>query len=93
MSRIAWFAAGALAGVYGLLKTRRAARVLSPDGLAARAAAVNAGLRTLTGEVSAAAATRRDELHERLRTAAAPRPMISDGDSQTTGALNPHGDG
>ncbi|MEJ7630673.1 MAG: DUF6167 family protein [Nocardioidaceae bacterium] len=58
MNRLTWFAAGAATGVYGIVRGRRAARNLTPDGLAARAAAFGAGLRVFTAEVSAGMAER-----------------------------------
>jgi hypothetical protein len=66
MSRITWFVAGAATGVYGLVRARRAARNLTPDGIAARAAAVAAGLRVLTSEVSAGMAERETQLRDQL---------------------------
>jgi Family of unknown function (DUF6167) len=67
MSRLTWFAAGALTGVYGLLRAKRAATNLTPDGLAARAAALRAGLQVLTSEVGAGMAERETQLREQLR--------------------------
>jgi hypothetical protein len=71
VSRVTWFAAGAVTGVYGLVKARRAARNLTPDGIAARMAAVGAGLRVFTSEVSAGMAEREAELRDHLTL---PRP-------------------
>ncbi len=69
MSRITWFVAGAATGVYGLVRARRAARNLTPDGMAARAAAVGAGLRVFTSEVTAGMAEREGELRDQLAVA------------------------
>lgn len=66
MNRATWFVAGAATGVYGLVKARRAASNLTPDGIAARAAAVGAGLRVFTSELTSAMAEREAELREQL---------------------------
>jgi uncharacterized protein DUF6167 len=66
VSRVTWFAAGAVTGVYAILKARRTARNFTPDGIAARAAAVRAGARVFTSEVSAGMAERESELREQL---------------------------
>jgi uncharacterized protein DUF6167 len=66
MSRVTWFVAGAATGVYALVRGRRAARNFTPDGIAARAAAVAAGIRVLTSEMSAGMAEREGELREQL---------------------------
>jgi uncharacterized protein DUF6167 len=66
MSRITWFAAGAATGVYGIVRAKRAARNLTPDGLAARAAAVGAGLRVFTSAVSTGMAEREGQLRQQL---------------------------
>lgn len=68
MSRLVWFAVGVTSGVYGVMKARRAAQALTPDGLAARAAALGAGLRVLADEASVGMRAherqlRRDLLH------------------------------
>lgn len=67
MSRLTWFAAGTVTGVYGLLRAKRAAANLTPDGLAARAAAVRAGLHVFTSEVGAGMAERESQLRDQLR--------------------------
>jgi len=44
MSRAVWFVAGAGAGVYSMLKARRAAEAFTPDGLTDRLAGLSLGL-------------------------------------------------
>lgn len=66
MNRVTWFAAGAVAGAYSLVKVRRTARNFTPDGVAARAAALGAGARVLVTEVSAGMAERETELRHQL---------------------------
>ncbi|MGI8577549.1 MAG: DUF6167 family protein [Nocardioidaceae bacterium] len=77
MSRIFWFAAGAATSVYTMVKAKRTARHFTPDGLAARAAALGAGARMFVGEVSAGMAEReaelRDQLHLSTTSSTAPR--------------------
>ncbi len=74
MSRVLWFSAGAASAVYALVKARRAAENLTPDGIGARAAAVGLGARMFVGEVAAAMTAREAELRTELRlTPAAPR--------------------
>lgn len=81
MSRVTWFAAGAATGVYGIFRAKRAVRQLTPDGIAARAAAVGAGLKVFTSEVAAGMAEREDQLRDQLALAPGGRadgvpPMI-----------------
>jgi Family of unknown function (DUF6167) len=99
MSRLTWFVAGAATGVYGLVRARRAAHTFTPDGLAARAAAVSAGLRVLASEVSAGMAEREGELRHQLsltpsepRLAVPPRIESSD-DSRLDSGTDGHGHG
>ncbi len=77
MSRVTWFAAGVAAGAYGLLKARRTARNFTPDGVAARAAALGAGFRVFTSEVSVGMAQRESELREQLT----PPPAVPSADA------------
>lgn len=66
MSRLLWFTAGAGVGVYALIRVRRAAEVLTPDGLADRMAGWSVGLALFREEVRAGAAEKEDDLRERL---------------------------
>lgn len=67
MSRAMWFVAGAASGVYGLVKARRAAENLTPDGLAARAESLKAGAREFANQVNEGASARETELREQLQ--------------------------
>jgi hypothetical protein len=69
MSRVVWFAAGAGAGVYALVRARRAAEVLTPEGLGDRLSALSLGLRMFRSEVQAGMAEKENDLRERLRVA------------------------
>jgi hypothetical protein len=82
MSRGLWFVAGAGAGIYGMVRGRRAAEALSTDGLRDRVNAAVLGARLLGGEVAAGKAEReaelRLEMHDRaLRSGQAPRPELA----------------
>jgi len=64
VSRLTWFAVGAVTGGYGILKARQAARNLTPRGVTARARAAGAGLRVFSAEVAAGMAEREAELRD-----------------------------
>lgn len=82
MNRGLWFVAGAGAGIYAMVRGRRAAEALSADGLRDRVNAAVLGARMLGGEVAAGKAEREAELrlqmHDRaLRSGRAPRPELA----------------
>ncbi len=89
MSRVVWFAAGAGAGVYALVKARRVAEVLTPEGLADRLAGLSVGLRLFREEVAEGMAEKEDDLRERLALALPgsssrpPIPELAGGDVAT----------
>jgi hypothetical protein len=66
MNRMVWFAAGAGAGVYAMVRARRAAEVLTPEGLSDRLAGLSVGLRLLRDEVSTGMVEKENDLRERL---------------------------
>jgi hypothetical protein len=66
MSRALWFAAGAGAGIYALTRARRAADVLTPEGLADRLAGLSVGARLFRDEVRAGMAEKEIHVRERL---------------------------
>jgi hypothetical protein len=66
MSRTFWFAAGAGAGVYVLTRARRAAEVLTVDGLRDRVSGAAAAARVFRDEVVAGQHEKESELRERL---------------------------
>ena len=72
MSRALWFVAGAASGVYALVKAKRTAQNFTPDGVAARVAAVRAGARVFADEVNAGRAEREADLLAELQASAAP---------------------
>lgn len=66
MGRAAWFVAGAAAGVFGVVRARRAAETLTPDGLRDRAAGLSLGAQLFAQEVRTGMAEKETELRERL---------------------------
>ena len=66
MRRGFWFVAGAGAGVYVMIRARRAAETFTPDGLRDRAAGLGVGAHLFAEEVRAGMAERETELRERL---------------------------
>ncbi len=66
MSRGLWFAAGAGAGVWAMVRGRRAAEALTVDGLRDRLGAVGLGARMLREEVATAKAEKEVELRHTL---------------------------
>lgn len=65
-SRIAFFLAGSVAGVYGAAKARRAAYRLSTPGLVDQAAALGLGWRAFSTEVREGMETRERDIARRL---------------------------
>jgi hypothetical protein len=74
VSRVFWFAAGAGAGVYLVVKARRAADRLTPAGLADQFAAAQMAGRLFVHEVREGMAEKETELRSRLRLADAGIP-------------------
>lgn len=77
MSRAVWFVAGATTGVYGLLKARRAAEAVTPDGLRDRLAGLSLGAHLFREEVTAEMTARENELRARLGLGLPGRPELS----------------
>ena len=76
MSRAMWFVAGAGAGVYGVVRARRAAESLTADGLRDRVEALTLGARLFREEVAQGAAERETELRERFGVLPHGRPEL-----------------
>ena len=66
MKRTLWFVAGAGAGVYAVTRARRAAEVLTPEGLADRLAGLSVGAHLFREEVRAGMAEKENDLRERV---------------------------
>lgn len=76
MSRTLWFAAGAGAGIYGMVRGRRAADALTVDGLRDRVEALTLGARLFRDEVAQGAVERETELRERFGVPPHRRPEL-----------------
>ena len=66
MRRSLWFVAGASAGVYAAARARRAAEILTVDGLRDRIGAVVVGARMFRDEVAQGKAEAETDLRERI---------------------------
>jgi hypothetical protein len=66
MRRGLWFVAGAGAGVYAMVRVRRVAEALTPDGLSDRWHALALGARMLRDEVAQGQAEADTELRQRF---------------------------
>lgn len=66
MNRSLWFVAGASAGVFVLVRARRAAEALTPEGIGDRLAGLRLGAALFTEEVRAGMSEKETELHQRL---------------------------
>jgi hypothetical protein len=81
MSRMVWFVAGAGAGVYAMVKARRTAEILTPEGLSDRLAGLAVGAQLFGEEVRAGMDEKEGELRRRLglALAGAGRPELTGG--------------
>ena len=79
MRRGVWFAAGAGAGIWAMVRGRRAAEAFTADGLRDRLSGLDVGLRLFREEVSAGRAERETELRERLGLLPHGRPELTAG--------------
>jgi hypothetical protein len=61
-----WFVAGAGVGVYAVVKARRAAEALTPEGLQDRLAALSVGAHLFAEEVRGGMSEKETELRKRL---------------------------
>ncbi len=66
MRRGVWFVAGAGAGVYAMVKARRAAEAFTPEGLRDRVSGLGLGAHLFADEVRAGMTEKEAELRERL---------------------------
>lgn len=66
MRRGVWFLAGAGAGVYAMVKARRAAEAFTPEGLRDRLSGLSLGAQLFREEVRAGMEEKETELRERL---------------------------
>ena len=66
MNRGIWFVAGAGAGVYAMVKARRAVEAFTPEGIRDRVAGLGVGAHLFAEEVRAGMTEKETELRERL---------------------------
>ena len=66
MNRGIWFVAGAGAGVYAMVKARRAVEAFTPEGLRDRVAGLGLGAHLFAEEVRAGMNEKETELRDRL---------------------------
>jgi hypothetical protein len=74
-----WFAAGAAAGVYGVVKARRVAEAFTADGMRDRASAASVGARMFREEFHQGVAEAETTLRERYEVAAARHRELTSG--------------
>jgi len=76
MSRSLWFVAGAGAGIWGMVRGRRAAQAFTAEGLHDRMSALFLGARMFRDEVAQATADRETELRQRFAVVPHGRPEL-----------------
>lgn len=79
MRRGLWFAAGAGAGVYAMIRGRRAAEALTVEGVKDRIGALELGARLFRDEVAQGQAEKESQLRERLGLVPHGRPELEGG--------------
>ncbi|MDZ5622204.1 DUF6167 family protein [Nocardioides bizhenqiangii] len=80
MRRGFWFAAGAAAGVYGMVKARRVAEAFTADGVRDRASAASVGARMFRAEFHQGRSDAEADLRERIEVAADRHRELTSGD-------------
>jgi len=83
MNRGLWFVAGAGAGIYTMIRARRAAEALTVDGLKDRLGAAAVGARMFRDEVAQGKAEAETDLRERLGLLPHGIPELANGSSHT----------
>jgi hypothetical protein len=66
MSRALWFVAGAATSAYAIVKARRAAEALTPEGMSDRVAGLRLGAQLFGDELRTEMTEKETELRERL---------------------------
>ena len=83
MNRGLWFVAGAGAGIYAVIRGRRAAEALTVDGLQDRLNGLAVGVRMFRDEVAEGRTEKETELRERFSLAAHGRHELTTGQPMT----------
>ncbi|MFC6285817.1 DUF6167 family protein [Nocardioides sp. GCM10027113] len=91
MSRGLWFVAGAGAGVYAVVRARRAAEVFTADGLRDRWSGLTLGARLLREEVAQGQADKEAELRVRYGLVPSGAPALAGGRHRAGAAPQPVG--
>ena len=81
MNRGLWFAAGAGAGIYAVIRGRRVAEAFTVDGINDRLKAATVGMRLFGEEVAQGRVEKETELRERFALAPHERPELQAGTS------------
>jgi hypothetical protein len=81
MNRTFWFVAGAGAGVYAMVKARRAAETFTPEGLRDRLSGLTVGAQLFAEEVRSGMTEKETELRDRLGLALDGPPQLEGGAS------------
>ena len=79
MNRSFWFIAGAGAGVYAMVKARRAAETFTPEGLRDRLSGLSVGAQLFAEEVRTGMTEKETELRDRLGLALDGPPALEGG--------------
>jgi hypothetical protein len=85
MRRGFWFLAGAGAGIYAVVRGRRAAEILTTEGLRDRLGALDVGARIFRDEFADAQAAKETELRERFGLVPHGRPQLTARDGLEAG--------
>jgi hypothetical protein len=85
MNRGLWFIAGAGAGIYAVIRGRRAAEALTIDGMQDRLNGAAVGLRMFRDEVAQGRAEKETELRERFSIAPHGRHELTTGPDEEEG--------
>lgn len=93
MRRGFWFVAGAGTAVYVMVRGRRAAEVLTVDGLKDRLGALEVGVRMFREEVAQGQADKESELRERLGLVPHGTPELTGGRHKAIPADDPKQEG
>jgi hypothetical protein len=83
MNRGFWFVAGAGAGIYAMVKARRAVEAFTPEGISDRMAGLGLGARLFAEEVRAGMTEKETELREQLGWTLDGPPALESGGFET----------
>ena len=90
MIRGFWFLAGAASGVYAMIRARRAADALTPEGLRDRVAGLSLGAALFTDEVRTHMAAKENELRTMWGLGLDGRPELPGSTGHPAAPIAPH---